>query len=55
MLVGPLPREFELATIYTAGVCTRASLPAQAERLAALLGGDAARSVRTQAGFEPIV
>ncbi len=53
-LVGPLPREFELATIYTAGVCTRASLPAQAERLAALLGGDAAHAIRAQAGFEPI-
>jgi molybdate transport system substrate-binding protein len=26
-LVGPLPRQFELATVYTAGVCTRAALP----------------------------
>jgi molybdate transport system substrate-binding protein len=53
-LVGPLPKEFELATVYTAGVCTRAVLPDQAKRLATLLGGDAARAVREQAGFEPI-
>ena len=53
-LVGPLPKQFELATVYTAGVCTRAALPDQAKRLAALLGGDAARAIRAQAGFEPI-
>jgi molybdate transport system substrate-binding protein len=53
-LVGPLPKEFELATVYTAGVCTRAALPDQAKQLAALLGSDAARWVREQAGFEPI-
>ena len=53
-LVGPLPKEFELATVYTAGVCTRATLPGQAKLLAALLGGDAAREVRKKAGFEPI-
>ena len=29
-LVGPLPKEFELATVYTAGVCTKAALPAEA-------------------------
>jgi molybdate transport system substrate-binding protein len=51
-LVGPLPKEFELATVYTAAVCTRAALPDQAKRLAALLGGDAARAIRAQAGFE---
>ena len=53
-LVGPLPREHELATIYTAGVCTRAALPDQARRLAALLSGDAARALRARIGFEPI-
>jgi molybdate transport system substrate-binding protein len=52
--VGPLPRQFELATVYTAGVCTRAALPDQARQLAVLLAGDAARSIRAQAGFEPI-
>ena len=45
-LVGPLPKEFELATVYTAGVCTRAALPDQARDFAALLGSDAARAVR---------
>jgi molybdate transport system substrate-binding protein len=53
-LVGPLPKQFELATVYTAGVCTRAALPDQARQLAALLAGDAARAFREQAGFVPI-
>ena len=53
-LAGPLPKQFELATVYTAGVCTRAALPNQAKRLAALLESDAARGIREQAGFEPI-
>jgi molybdate transport system substrate-binding protein len=52
-LTGPLPKEFELATLYTAGVCTRAALPDQAKRLAVLLASDAARGVREQAGFGP--
>jgi molybdate transport system substrate-binding protein len=53
-LVGPLPKQFELATVYTAGVCTRASLPNQAGRLAALLGGNSARDIRKGMGFEPL-
>jgi len=53
-LVGPLPREHELATIYTAAVCSRAALPEQARQLAALLSGDAARAIRARIGFEPI-
>jgi molybdate transport system substrate-binding protein len=51
-LVGALPRPFELATVYTAGVCTRAKLPNEARQLAALLAGDATRAVREGAGFE---
>jgi molybdate transport system substrate-binding protein len=51
-LVGPLPQRFELATVYTAGVCTRATLPAEARQLAALLSGEDGRSAREQAGFE---
>jgi molybdate transport system substrate-binding protein len=54
-LVGPLPKEFELATVYTAGVCAHAVLPDQAKQLAFLLGGDAARRAREQAGFEAII
>jgi molybdate transport system substrate-binding protein len=53
-LVGPLPKEFELATVYTAGVCTRAAMPDQARRLAALLSGEASRAVRERAGFEAL-
>jgi len=50
-LVAPLPEGFELATIYTAGVCTRAASPQQARELAALLAGDAARATRRSTGF----
>jgi molybdate transport system substrate-binding protein len=50
-LVAPLPEGFELATVYTAGVCARAALPGQAQALAALLAGDAARGARERAGF----
>ncbi len=50
-LLGPLPKEFELATVYTAGVCTAASLPDEARRLAALLTGDSTRALRERAGF----
>jgi molybdate transport system substrate-binding protein len=53
-LVAPLPKEFELATVYTAGVCARASRPEEAHRLAALLAGDAARTARERAGFEAL-
>lgn len=51
-LVGPLPAAFELATVYTAAVCTGAREPALAERFAALLAGPGARELRTRAGFE---
>lgn len=50
-LVAPLPGGFELATVYTAGVCKRATLPEQAHAFAALLAGDAARAARKRAGF----
>jgi len=52
-LTGPLPKAFDLATVYTAGVSTRAALPGQAWRLAALLAGEEARDARQRAGFEP--
>ena len=51
-LVGPLPREFELATVYTAAVCTRAAAPEAARRLVALLAAEARRPLRANAGFE---
>ena len=51
-LVGPLPREFELATVYTAAVCTRAAAPEAARRLVALLAAEGRRPLREKAGFE---
>ena len=48
---GPLPKPFELVSLYTAAVCTRAQLPSQAARFAALLGSDAIRPKRERAGF----
>jgi molybdate transport system substrate-binding protein len=51
-LVGPLPTQFELATIYSVGVCTRAAQPEAARRFAALLTGNVSRAARIAAGFE---
>jgi molybdate transport system substrate-binding protein len=51
-LVGPLPREFELATVYTAAVCMRAATPEAAGRLVALLSAAETRAVRATAGFD---
>jgi molybdate transport system substrate-binding protein len=51
-LVGPLPREFELATVYTAAVCARAAAPDAARRLVALLSATETCEVREKAGFE---
>jgi molybdate transport system substrate-binding protein len=53
-LAGPLPAPFELATVYTAGVSSRATRPQEAQRLAALLSSDDARAARDRAGFEPV-
>jgi molybdate transport system substrate-binding protein len=51
-LVGLLPREFELATVYTAGLCTGAAAPAAARDFIARLTGETSRALRTKAGFE---
>jgi molybdate transport system substrate-binding protein len=51
-LVGPLPSEFELATVYAAAVCTDAAGADLARRLAGLLGGELTRTLRTMLGFE---
>lgn len=48
-LVGPLPKQFELATVYSAAVCG----PSDAGKgFLALLTGDASRALRSRAGFE---
>jgi molybdate transport system substrate-binding protein len=53
-LAGPLPKPYELATVYTAGIATRARRPTEAQRLAALLTSEETRPVRLRAGFEPV-
>lgn len=51
-LVGLLPGEFELATVYTAAIASKASHPQAARKLAAMLVADAAASHRDRLGFE---
>ena len=51
-LVGPLPDEFELATVYTAAVAMRAAQPVLAQRFIDLLAGPATRAMRADGGFE---
>jgi len=51
-LVAPLPRDFELATVYTAATCTQAAEPEAANQLIALLVSPDAATVRTACGFE---
>ena len=51
-LVGPLPREFELATIYSVAVWAEAQQAAKAERLVQMLSGSRVADVRAEAGFE---
>jgi molybdate transport system substrate-binding protein len=52
VLVGPLPPEFELATVYTAAMTTRSTSPSAAHALVALLGGAESVDARRRAGFE---
>ncbi|MGZ5194157.1 MAG: molybdate ABC transporter substrate-binding protein [Ramlibacter sp.] len=51
-LVGLLPREFELATVYTAAVCTRAQEPLAATEFVRMLAGGEAAPLRKAGGFE---
>jgi molybdate transport system substrate-binding protein len=50
-LVGPLPAEFTLATMYSVAVGTRAPQPALARRFAALIAGTATQKLRERGGF----
>jgi molybdate transport system substrate-binding protein len=52
VLAGALPAEFELATGYSAAVCTGAANAAEARRFVALLTGHSTQELRTKAGFE---
>ncbi len=51
-LVAPLPKEFELATVYTAAVCTQATQSQAAHELIALLSSEDVAAVRLACGFE---
>ena len=51
-LVAPLPREFELATVYTIAVTARATAPELAARLVALASGPELAERRSEGGFE---
>jgi molybdate transport system substrate-binding protein len=49
-----LPKEFELATVYTAAVSSRAEQPRAAAALIALLTSEEAAGLRSAGGFEPL-
>ena len=51
-LVGLLPKEFELATVYTAAVCTKAQSQVEAREFVQLLASQAAATARRECGFE---
>jgi molybdate transport system substrate-binding protein len=50
-LVALLPKEFELATVYTAAVSAKAQSPGDAREFVRLLAGDEAAAARTACGF----
>ena len=50
-LVARLPAAFELATVYTAAVATRAADPQRAAALVALMAGPGAAALRAECGF----
>jgi len=51
-LVGALPKEFELSTIYAAAVCARAEHAQEAASFVGALTGDASLDLRRRGGFE---
>ncbi len=50
-LVGHLPKDVALATVYTLGICTKAQSPDLARKLAALLTAETTRDLRRRLGF----
>jgi molybdate transport system substrate-binding protein len=52
VLAGPLPAEFELATLYSAAVATAAGAQAAARQFVQLLTAPASRELRRSGGFE---
>ena len=53
-LIGVLPKEFELATVYTAAVATRTQNPGAASALIGMLSDEPAKPLRKASGFELI-
>jgi molybdate transport system substrate-binding protein len=51
-LVGALPKEFELATVYSVAATAAARDPALARQFAAMIAAPENRSLRASAGFE---
>jgi molybdate transport system substrate-binding protein len=51
-LTADLPKEFELATFYTATICTGAESPQAATELIGLLAGDGATGLQMECGLE---
>jgi molybdate transport system substrate-binding protein len=51
VLVAPLPKAFELATVYSVAVSARAANTEAARRFAALLTAETSRALRAKAGF----
>jgi molybdate transport system substrate-binding protein len=51
-LVGALPRGFDLATVYSVGVCSKAREPELAQRFTRLLTSTDASAERASAGFQ---
>jgi molybdate transport system substrate-binding protein len=53
-LVANLPLEFELATMYTAGVLANSTCAAQAQALIDILTSPAQAELRAKGGFLPV-
>jgi molybdate transport system substrate-binding protein len=51
VLVGKLPPDFALTTVYTLGICTKAQSADLARQFAELLTGEASRGLRRKLGF----
>jgi molybdate transport system substrate-binding protein len=51
-LVGVLPKEFELTTVYTAAIASRAEQPQAARLLIDMLAAPEAAPLRRAGGFE---
>lgn len=51
-LVGPLPPQFELATVYSVVVAAAATQPDHAQQFARMLAGPDAAALRVSGGFE---